>query len=231
MKTVIAPFLLGLAAACANPPPPDAPPAPPTVVHHNSDATSSGAVPGSPDGMAASDNGQPVDGPTAGGNPAPDATPPAAPAPILTDDQIVQVTHLANLGEIDQSKLAQKKAKDARVKKLASMSLKDHQDADTKGQALAKSAGYAATASPVGAALVGDEQGATSTLQAAKGADFDKAYVDAQVKELRGVLTLIDQQLAPNAKSPELRAYLTDLRPKIADRLSDWEKLQQDMAK
>jgi putative membrane protein len=159
-------------------------------------------------------------------------TPPAsAPPATLTDEQILQVAHSADLGEIEQGTLALTKAKDARVKKLAKMMVSDHTAADTKGMALGKKNNLTPAASPVSTSLESDAQAATSTLKSATGADFDKAYVDAQVKEHQAVLDTIDQKLAPAAKNADLKAFLADVRPKIATHLQHAEDLQKAMQK
>jgi putative membrane protein len=158
----------------------------------------------------------------------------AAPADVptpLSDAQILQVVHTANLGEIEQAKLAQSKAKDVRVKKLAAMMLKDHTDADGKAMALAKGESLNLAPSSTNTSLESDAGSATSTLKSQNGADFDKGYVDTQVKEHQAVLDMIDQKLIPNAKSAGVKAFLAEVRPKIAMHLRHAQDLQTTMQK
>ena len=118
--------------------------------------------------------------------PAPAAEPGAAPAPAdtsdtsaaLTDNQIIQVTHVANLGEIDQARLAESKAKDARVKRMAAMMLRDHKDRrGKKGMSLARKDNLAPIPSPTSTSLSTDAEGNTMTLRAEAGIDFDRSYI------------------------------------------------------
>src|SRR4051794_15386190 len=69
-----------------------------------------------------------------------EATAGSASKSSLSDDQILHVLHTANAGEIEQGKLAQQRAKNARVKSFAAMMVKDHSDADKKGNEVAKKA-------------------------------------------------------------------------------------------
>ncbi|MDP9034691.1 MAG: DUF4142 domain-containing protein [Myxococcota bacterium] len=154
-----------------------------------------------------------------------------APAVTLTDSQILEITHVANVGEIEQAKLAQTKGKDARVKGLAAMMIKDHRDADTKGMALGKKASLKPDASPTSSSLESDAKSMTDSLKSQTGADFDKSYVDAQVKEHQAVLDTIDQKLLPSAKNADVKAFLTEVRPKIAMHLQHAQDLQKKMAK
>lgn len=182
-------------------------------------------------------------GPTAASAPSADAPRPGASLvadnagapteaqPALSDDQILGVTHTANVGEIEQGKLAQAKTKDARVQKLASMMVKDHTDADAKGRTLAKKANLKPEPSPTSESLQTDATGATRTLKAEMGADFDKGYVDTQVKEHQAVLDLVDQELIPSATNTDLKAYLAEVRATIALHLQHAEDLQKEMQK
>ncbi|MGD0677425.1 MAG: DUF4142 domain-containing protein [Polyangiaceae bacterium] len=152
-------------------------------------------------------------------------------SPALSDDQIVDVTHTANLGEIEQAKLALSKAHDSRVRKLAAMMMKDHLAADAKGAALAKKDNLSPAPSSTSIALEGDAKAVTSALKADTGDAFDKDYVDSQVKEHQAVLEMIDDKLLPGAKSPGVKAYLADVRPTIVMHLQHAKDLQKDMAK
>jgi putative membrane protein len=158
------------------------------------------------------------------------ASAPPADAPV-TDEQILQITHTANQAEIEQAKLAQSRSKDPRVKKLAAMMIKDHTAADAKGMAVAKKDNLTPAPSTTSTTIESDARTATSTLNSQSGADFDKDYVDTQVKEHQAVLDVIDQKLLPSAKSPDLVALLTAVRPKIAMHLQHAQDLQGAMQK
>ena len=187
-------------------PPPPAPPAEPV-----------GATPADPTANAQA------------AAPAPEPTPAPA-APALTDEQILQITHTANAGELAQAKLARTKAKDAKVKAFAAMMLKDHGDADTKGTALAKKNKLTPATSTESTTLESDAKQNTTSLTAAKGADFDHAYIDAQVKEHQAVLDMIDNRLLPSAKADDVKGLLQTIRPKIEAHLKAAQDIQKGLA-
>jgi putative membrane protein len=192
----------------------------------NTDATLSVAQNDMP--TASVDASTPSDAPTAAGA----TTPPVGDStPGLTDAQILQVLHTANAGEIEQAKIARAKSKDVRVKKLAAMMLDDHTKTDKKGVALAKKAGLTPEPSPVSTSLETDAGGNTTTLKSDGAADFDKAYVDTQVKEHQAVLDLVDKQLIPSARNADLSALLAEVRPAIAMHLMHATELQTAMQK
>jgi putative membrane protein len=151
------------------------------------------------------------------------------PPPELTDEQILQITHTANLGEIAQAKLARSKTHDARVRRLAAMMLKDHTAADDKGMAIAKQENLTPAPSATSTSIDGDVQSATGMLRAENGVAFDRGYVDTQVKEHQAVLDVIDQKLLPSAKDPDVKAFLTEVRTKVAMHLQHAQDLQNAM--
>ena len=140
----------------------------------------------------------PREGPTAG-------IAEAQPAMQLTDGQILEITHAANVGEIDQARLALSRTTDSRVKSLAQMMVQDHSQADKKGMVVAKKANIEREPSAVSQSLKSDVDSATGTLKPEPKADFDKNYVDTQIREHQSVLDAIDQKLMVNASNPDLK--------------------------
>jgi putative membrane protein len=228
MKTtamLVSSFALLLAAACgheepaktaSDTPPVDSPqPAPAPVPTPPMNATPV-AGPTSAD--------VPREGPTAGNAEAQPVTP-------MTDGQILEITHTANVGEIDQAKLALSRTTDARVRSFAQMMVRDHSQADKKGMVVAKKAGVERTSSPASQSLVTDVDGATGTLKADARADFDKDYVATQVREHQSVLDAIDKTLLTDATSPDLKAYLSEVRAAVAAHLQHAQDLQSELLK
>jgi putative membrane protein len=155
----------------------------------------------------------------------------AQPAIPLTDGQILQITHTANLGEINQARLALSRSKDARVRTLAQMMVQDHSQADKKGMVLAKKENLEREPSATSESLESDAESTTGTLKAEPAADFDKNYVDAQIRQHQAVLDTIDQKLVVNAANPELKAYLTEIRAAVASHLRHAQDVQNELQK
>jgi putative membrane protein len=148
----------------------------------------------------------------------------------LTDDQILYVLHAANMSEMDQARIAQKKAQNARVKRFASMMLKEHGEADARGSDVAKKARASLAPSDVSNRLESDSKQMTSTISAEKdGKDFDRAYIESQVKAHRAVLDSIDRELIPSARSAEVKELLQTMRPKIEGHLREAEDIQKGL--
>ncbi|MET0594267.1 MAG: DUF4142 domain-containing protein [Polyangiaceae bacterium] len=169
------------------------------------------------------------------------ASPPAASGPAstptegsttptpITDDQILYVLHAANLAEMDQARVAQKKAKNPRVKRFADMMIKHHGEADTKGNDVAKKIHASLAPSQTSNRLEAEAKQFTSNIAAEKDKDFDRTYIDAQVKEHRAVLDSIDRELLPAVRGNEVKDLIQAVRSKVQGHLEEAEQIQKGL--
>ena len=144
----------------------------------------------------------------------------------LTDAEIVQVTSTANNGEIEMAELAKKTATHADVKSFATMMITQHKEMETKGKALATKAKITPAENEASTALKTEVQTTLTSLKTQKGKDFDKAYMEAQVKAHREVLNVFDNKLLPNAQNSDLKTLLADARSHVAAHLAKAEEIQ-----
>lgn len=223
MPVVVLTFTVGsLAAACnRSPAPTPEKTIPDQVVPNYQAATPASAA---NNGGAGANGASSTDGNTPNGDRGARAgTTPESEA--LSDAQIARITNDANATEIDQGKLARSRAKDARVKAFAERMVKHHTEAKDKQAKLKLD-----TAESAFSTKLEKEVGTTSAaLQADTGASFDQQYIQAQIKEHQQVLDAIDQQLLPNAKNDELKAYLKEIRPTVASHLKDARDLESKL--
>jgi putative membrane protein len=149
----------------------------------------------------------------------------------LTDAQIVEVTSAANRGEIEQAREALKRAQTAKVKQFAQRMLADHSQMETKGKQMNKRAGITPQDSGVSNSLKANGVTVMTTLKSQTGADFDRAYIDAQVREHQQVLDTIDNDLLPQAQSADIKAALQQARDHVADHLKMAQDIQSSLMK
>jgi putative membrane protein len=152
---------------------------------------------------------------------------PATEKQALSDEQIAAVTDAANDAEIAQAKIAQKNAKNARVKKFAAMMIKDHTAAKQKQKKVLGKLQLAPVDNSMSTQLESDSDQKLEDLKGLKGPDFDRAYMDAQVDAHQKVLDAFDNQLIPEADSEEFKTLLGEIRPKIAAHLAEAKEIQQ----
>jgi putative membrane protein len=147
----------------------------------------------------------------------------------LTDDQILYVLHAANMAEMDQARMAQKKAKNGRVKRFADMMLKDHAEADTKGTDVAKKVQASLAPSQTSNRLESDAKQLTAAITADKEKTFDRTYMDAQVKEHRALLDAIDREMLPAVRGTDTKELLQTVRAKVQGHLQEAEQIQKGL--
>jgi putative membrane protein len=120
---------------------------------------------------------------------------------------------LANLAEIEAGKLAVTKASDADVKKFAQKMVDDHSKQLQELQSLAQSKNVQLPTAPDA-----KHQREMKKLQDLSGADFDRAYMRAQVKDHRDAHKLAESA-AKRAKDPQVKAAAEKAAPEIQDHL------------
>jgi predicted outer membrane protein len=147
---------------------------------------------------------------------APAAAAQAAAQPSTQDTQYLQALHQVNLFEITAGNLAQQKGQNQQVKDLGKMFVTDHTQLDQTVQSTAQQLNVQLPADPTT-----DQQRVLDRLNNLSGAEFDKAWVTAQlaghVQAIQATQTEISQgseqsviQLAQDAL-PILQAHYDEL--------------------
>lgn len=144
----------------------------------------------------------------------------------LTDGKIIAVTHVADEGEIEQAKLAMRRATDPRVRAYAEELLHDHQEADQRGERIAAADNLQPANSATSDKLKRDAAKTYEQIALKEGVDLDRAYVTAQVEQHSAVLRLFDERLIPQATDQNVKAELEHMRPALAKHLEQALTLQ-----
>jgi putative membrane protein len=157
------------------------------------------------------------------------ATPAAAPQGGMTDANIVALLDAANKADSAGGALASKKATSADVKAFAKLMMSEHHALRAAGQALAKQLGVEPKAperDPL-APYVANEM---KTLQStAKGAEFDRVYIDNEVSVHQAVLDLANQARV-TTQTPQLKELIEKAIPVIRKHLDQATELQKKLA-
>ena len=137
------------------------------------------------------------------------------------------MSELVNTAEVEQAKLAQAKAKAPGVKNFAAMMAKHHGEALREQAKIVKRLRINSEESATSAKLKTDAETTLATLKKADPAGFDAAYITSQIDGHRKALDLLDAQLIPSAKTPEVSDALRQARAIVAQHLSDAKALQK----
>ena len=152
----------------------------------------------------------------------------AAPQGGMTDANIVALLDAANKADSSAGALAAKKATSAEVKAFARLMMSEHHALRAAGQALAKQLGVEPKAperDPL-APYVANEM---KTLQStAKGAEFDRVYIDNEVSVHQAVLDLANQARV-TTQTPQLKELIEKAIPVIRKHLDQATALQKKL--
>jgi predicted outer membrane protein len=135
----------------------------------------------------------------------------------------------ANAGEVQEAQLAKDRAQARQVKKYAELMTTDHGQAGRDTQRLVAKHKITPQQSPTSQRLASDSKQVVEQLKGEKGAQFDKDYIDAQVREHRELLDMLDNHLIPQVKNPEMKNELQGMRAKVQAHFSEAEDIQRNM--
>ena len=151
---------------------------------------------------------------------------PVRPRVTVPDSSIAAVMRAATMGEIVQSRLALKRASNPAVLAFAQRMIKHHTDLINEQSALLATLGAAPLANPTSRMLAATNARQLVTLLPLSGPEFDLAYMNAQIVDHRTVLKIVDTQLLPTARDPNVRDLLLRVRPVIAEHLAEAVAIQ-----
>jgi putative membrane protein len=149
-----------------------------------------------------------------------------------TDGQILAFASAANRGEIAQGKLASTKATNAKVKSFAHVMVTDHTALLTEGNAFAKKNNITpdSTKSDI-VDLQKDALDEMKDLQTkAKGADWDKNFIDKEIDGHKKVLDKL-QQAEKATTNPQLKDMLMKATAKVQDHLTKAQAIKDSVLK
>jgi len=143
----------------------------------------------------------------------------------LSDANIAALLDEANAGDSASGKIATQKGTAADVKAFGTLMMHDHHALRKAGQDLAKKLNLT-PAAPANDSLPAKVKAAQDNLNSmAKGAAWDKAYIDGEVATHQMVLGLIDQAQGA-AQNADLKQLLTTARPNIEMHLKRAQDIQ-----
>ncbi len=159
------------------------------------------------------------------------AASPADSGPLVSDEQILLITRTANENEVEQAELAHKKSRDLRVQKLAAQMVRDHSAAKDRGNEIAHKDSLSLEPSTQSDQMEREGRQTMRVLKSEEGHDFDKAYLDTQVREHSAVLEMLTDLLIPSSTGADVRTYLHDLKASVEEHLDHAVTLKQAIEK
>jgi putative membrane protein len=129
----------------------------------------------------------------------------------------------SGLAEVELAQLARQNAGSDAVKQYAEHLYRDHQQANETLKSLASKKGV-----QLPTELDGKHKRERERLANLKGAEFDKAYVRAMVKDHKSVINSFEKQ-AKQGQDAELKAFAAQTLPKLREHLNHAQQLQSQL--
>ena len=148
----------------------------------------------------------------------------AAATPVLAADDadaaFAKRIAAGGMAEVEEGKLAQEKGSSQAVKDFGAMMVKDHSAANEKLKKIAPGANVKLPTEPDM-----KQKASNKMLSMKSGADFDKAYVDAQVKDHEDTVGLLQKEI-DSGKNSELKSFASETLPTVQSHLKMARDLQ-----
>jgi putative membrane protein len=148
------------------------------------------------------------------------ATKTAGAKSVQTDGQILQIVRTLNMGEIKQANYAMDESDNEQVKATAQAIIKDHEESNDKIDDLAKG-DLSLDDSPLNDTLLKQAETTFEMLDELENPQLDCIYLQKQVEQHEMALDIARNDLVPDAKSPEVQAFLTENEPKLEHHLME----------
>ncbi|WP_433499067.1 DUF4142 domain-containing protein [Sphaerimonospora sp. CA-214678] len=147
----------------------------------------------------------------------------AAPPDLNEQDrEFVTALHQGNLAEIQAGKVAERQAHSEEVREMGETLIRDHRKLDGKVKQVAGAVGVSLPGGP-GA----KQQAELERISAKSGAEFDRAWVEAEIAEHRQDLAAGAKQLSEGS-SEQVKQLARDAEPIVREHLEDLEEIRSD---
>jgi putative membrane protein len=138
---------------------------------------------------------------------------------------ILSRLELANSAEIQISELGTSRAQSPRVKQIAQTLVASHEKNRQELEALAKEKGVSLL--PAAGGNTARDTAGVLALRSLKGAEFDSAFVSAQIEAHQANIDAIRRQMLPAAQDQDVRQYLQKTLAAMEKHLTTLQEIQE----
>ncbi len=134
------------------------------------------------------------------------------PSAALNDPTIVAIFDAANTADIETGQLAVERGTTKEVRDFGAMLVHDHRIVRQQGRDLAEALGVTPTPPADDASAVAHAD-AMASLRSKQGTEFDKAFLDHEVRFHEDVINAVQSTLLPAIENGEVKAFVEKVAP------------------
>jgi putative membrane protein len=147
----------------------------------------------------------------------------------MSDANVVSVLNTIDKTEIDAGQMAKQKASSSDVRSFAAHIVDDHMTMTEKHRRLVEQLNIQPEKPRLASALQGTHEEAMKELQTKSGSDFDRAYIEYQIKMHEQAIKLVEDT-AESADNAQLKRHLMQAKPDLQSHLSAAKTLNRQLA-
>lgn len=147
------------------------------------------------------------------------------------DAEIAHIAVTANQIDVKTAKLAKEKSDNSDITDFANTMINDHNAVIEKAVELAKSLEVEPQENALSKKLMTDAKKKRSKLQEKSGGNFNKAYINHEVKYHKAVIKTIEDILVPNTSNSQLKDLLEGVLPALNAHLEQAKNVQDELTR
>ncbi|WP_408095647.1 DUF4142 domain-containing protein [Peredibacter sp. HCB2-198] len=145
------------------------------------------------------------------------------------DAEVMNMLMTVNTEEMNLSTVGKTKSSNEKVKAFSDKMMKAHTNNNERAMSLQKSENLKLAESKPSMKTKTKAEDTVENLKTMEGKNFDKAYMNAQVKMHQDTLNKLDNELIPNAKNDQLKALLKTTKGHVQDHLKEAQQIQTSL--
>ena len=148
----------------------------------------------------------------------------------LNEGEVLQAVTIANQIDIENGELAKKKASSKQVHAFANRMVKERVELNKSAKTLMTKLKKSPEEGTLSKDMKVEGKKTHDQLMTLNGSEFDKAYIDVEIKHNQELIDIADNSLS-NVKDEEIKALLTKVRPALAAHVELAKTIQGSVSK
>jgi putative membrane protein len=149
--------------------------------------------------------------------------------PLASDGEVLSFVMAVNDGEVQMAEMAKKGADNAEVKNFAGMMSTHHTQGMAKVRSLQGKTKIELKDNELTQKAKNDASQNMAVLRDKKGKEFDRLYMDTQVRMHKDALDALDNRVIPGISNGEVKTGVSEMRRQVADHLAKAETIQKKL--